>query len=117
MTLRARGRFLPQILFEIKNPQPNIADASSIIAVQHPDFPAPSPGHKHDGLFLELSYGIPFTDAIGTNLVRTATSGEILRSFSFQTDIITKLRNNNLLDQSIDIISSGIPFRSASAFS
>ena len=111
------AQFLPQTLFEITaTPPGDSTRLAPIIAVQHPDFPAPEPNRNHDGTSFEQSYGIPFTDVVGTNSVRPASSIEILRTFSFPSHMIDELRYRHFLAQAVNVTRSGIPFHLASAF-
>lgn len=108
----ALDRFLPQTLFSVARKD----DSSPTIAVRNPDYPAPIPSVNYEGTSFQGSFGLPFVDEFGASHARPATEAEILRTFSFPDRLITELNDRQVLHQVVEIVSSGIPFRLASAF-
>ena len=98
------AQFFPWTLFNVSKPPTQSSSTPATIAIQNTDYPAPAPIHQHDETCFERNYGVPFTDKIGMNCVRTASCAEIMRTFSFPTRVMDAMSRYQLLEQSVGLV-------------
>lgn len=115
------ARYLPHVLlslsrFSSPSQGPAYPVMPSHLVIYDPVFPVAFPCTLSVGTVFGNNFGMIFSDEFGIQHVREVDNSEISRCFSFPEDTILHMTQKSLLNNAIEVLSSGFPFACASAF-